>query len=111
MPTSLALGHLLARQAEAFAKDENMEEKFGKTCSNLPSDIINFQHDSLACAIAVGWNDGVEISYIPLKIELKDGLLHKIFDSAAKPLRVVTKVDGKRFSEFWIDTVAGRAET
>ena len=35
----------------------------------------------------------------------------KFFDSAAKPLRVVTKVDGKRFSEFRIDTVAGRAET
>lgn len=106
-----ALGQLLARQAEGFAKDENMEEKFGKTCRNLPRDIINFQHDSLACAIAVGWNEGVEISHVPLKMELRDGLLHEIIDPAAKPLRVITKVDGQRFSEFWIDTVAGGAQT
>lgn len=101
-----ALGQLLTRQAESFAKDENMEEKFGKSCSNLPNDIINFQHDPLACAIAVGWNQGVEISQIPLKMELSDGLLHEIIDPVAKPLRVITKVDGERFSEFWIDIVA-----
>jgi purine nucleosidase len=105
------LGQLIARQAEAFARDENMEEKFGKTCSKLPSDIINFQHDPLACAIALGWNEGVEISHIPLRMELRNGMVHEIFDSAAKPLWVITKIDGNRFSEFWIDTVVGVAQT
>jgi inosine-uridine nucleoside N-ribohydrolase len=102
-----ALGQLLARQAESFAKDENMQEKFGETCRKLPSDIINFQHDALAGAIAVGWNEGVEISHLPLRIELRDGLLHEIIDPAARLLQVITKIDGNRFSEFWVDTVAG----
>ncbi len=101
-----ALGQLIARQAETFAKDENYEEKCGKTCRKLPSDTINFQHDPLACAIAVGWDDGVEITEIPLRLELRDGWLHETIDTAGKPTRVVTKIDGNRFNEFWIDAVS-----
>src|SRR5215813_5717332 len=56
------LGQLVARQAERFARDEQMEAKYGKTCDGLPDDLINFLHDPLACAIASGWNEGVEIS-------------------------------------------------
>ena len=101
-----ALGQLIARQAEAFAKDENNEEKYGKTCSKLPSDTINFQHDPLACAIAVGWDEGVEITEIPLKLDLRNGWLHEIIDTAGKPTKVVTRIDGNRFNEFWIATVS-----
>lgn len=101
------LGQLLARQAEAFAEDEKMAEKVGKTCRKLPGDIINFQHDPLACAIALGWKDGLEIKTIPLKTELRDGLIHQKIDAGGKPTRIVTKVDGERFSEFWVETVAG----
>src|SRR5688572_11288435 len=56
-----ALGQLIAQQAEAFAIDEQNETTIGETCEELPGDIINFQHDPLACAIALGWNEGVEI--------------------------------------------------
>ena len=66
------LAQLIARQAEAFARDENHETKYGQTCKGLPEDTINFQHDALACAIALGWNDGVEIREIPLELEVKD---------------------------------------
>lgn len=104
-----ALGQLLARQAEAFAEDEKIGEKFGKPRHKLASDIINFQHDPLCCAIALGWNEGVQISQIPLKTELRDGLLHRKIDAEGKPTRVVTKIDGDRFSQFWIDTIAGVA--
>ncbi len=106
-----ALGQLLARQAEAFAEDEKIGEKFGKTCDKLPNDIINFQHDPLTCAIALDWNDGVEISHIPLKTELRNGLLHRKIDTNGKPTQVVTKINGGRFSRFWIDTTAGIAQT
>ena len=102
-----ALGQLLARQAEAFAEDEKIGEKFGETCDKLPSDIINFQHDPLTCAIALGWNDGVEISEVPLKTELKSGLLDRKIDAHGKPTKIVTNIDGERFSQFWIDTIAG----
>lgn len=105
-----ALGQVLARQAEAFAEDEKIGEKFSKTCNKLPSDILNFQHDPLCCAIALSWNEGVEISQIPLKTELKDGLLHREIDVEGKPTQVVTKIDGERFSQFWVETIAGVAQ-
>jgi inosine-uridine nucleoside N-ribohydrolase len=96
---------LIARQAEAFARDENIAAKYGHTCKGLPEDIINFQHDPLACAIALGWNDGVEISEIPVKSEIKGGWLRQSVDGSGKPTRVVTRVNGGKFSEFWLNIV------
>ena len=102
------LGQLVAQQAEAFAVDEKNEIKFGETCEGLPSDIINFQHDPLACAIALGWNQGIAIEELPLFLEEKDGWLHERTDPAGKPVRVVTKVDGPRFNEFWLNKITNR---
>ena len=99
------LAQLIARQAEAFAGEYNYEAQFGQTCKGLPEDIINFQHDSLACAIALGWNEEVEIREIPLKLEIKDGWLCQRVDESGKPTRVVTQVNGDKFNEFWCDTV------
>ncbi len=97
------LGQLIARQAEAFAEDEQNEQRFGETCPGLPRDIINFQHDPLACAVALGWNEGVEIEELPLAIEEQDRRLVERVDPAGKPFRVVTKVDGERFNQFWLE--------
>ncbi len=102
------LGQLLAAQAEAFAVDEGMEEKYGRTCPALPTDTINFQHDPLACAIALGWSEGVEMRETPLRVQMKDGWLHEVEDPTGRPLRLVTRVDGGRFSQFWLETIAGR---
>ena len=95
------LGQLIARQAEAFALDEKNEMKYGETCEGLPNDIINFLHDPLACAIALGWNEGIEIEELPLVFEEQDGWLDERLDPSGKLTRVVTKVDGARFNEFW----------
>jgi len=100
------LAQLIAHQAEAFAKDEKMETRFGETCPGLPPDIINFQHDALACAIALGWDERVEIQEIPLQLSIKDGWLVQSVDAAGKLFRVVTHIDGERFNEFWLNTVA-----
>lgn len=99
------LGQLLARQAEAFAIEERMESRFGRTCGGLPDDIINFLHDPLACAIAMGWSDGVEMREIPLKSEIKDGYLRQTVDTNGKLTRVVTRVNGREFGDFWLTTV------
>lgn len=99
------LGQLLARQAEAFAIEEGMESRFGRTCAGLPDDIINFLHDPLACAIAMGWSDGVEMREIPLKSEIKDSYLRQTVDTNGKLTRVVTRVNGREFGEFWLRTV------
>lgn len=99
------VGQLIARQAEAFAIEEKNEEKYGRVCKGLPGDIINFLHDPLACAVASGWNDGVLIEEIPLKFEIKDGWLQEKIDESGKPTRVVTKIDGNKFNEFWLNTI------
>jgi purine nucleosidase len=99
------LAQLIARQAEAFAMEEKMEERFGRTCPGLPEDILNFLHDPLACAIASGWNEGVESIEILLKTEIEDGWLVQRVDDTGKLTRVVTRIEGNKFSEFWLDTV------
>src|SRR3989338_3682521 len=100
-----ALGQLIARQAEAFAMDYKNEVTYGETCEELPRDTINFQHDPLAFTIALGYNDGIEIKEIPLVIEEKNGWLHERIDKLGKPMKVVTKIEGNRFSEFWINQI------
>jgi purine nucleosidase len=97
------LGQLIVRQAELFAGSEQYEQIFGETCPGLPEDIINFQHDPLACAIALGWREGVEIETVPLKLETRDSWLYEIPDSDGTPTRLVTKIDGDAFNECWRD--------
>jgi inosine-uridine nucleoside N-ribohydrolase len=99
------LEQLIATQAEAWAEDYRMETRFGQTCSGLPEDTINFQHDPLACAIALGWNDGIEIEEIPVVSEVRESWLRQRVDPAGKPTRVVTRVDGAKFADFWLKLV------
>ncbi|MGI6206661.1 MAG: nucleoside hydrolase [Anaerolineae bacterium] len=99
------LARLIAKQAEAFAQEEQMAERFGRTCPGLPDDIVNFLHDPLAVAIALGWEEGVEVAELPLRLTLEDGLLHERIEEGGRPTRVVTRVDGDKFSRFWLDTV------
>jgi purine nucleosidase len=99
------LGPLIAMQAEAYAIDENKEELYGRACSALPDDTINFQHDPLACAIALGWNEEVEIRQVPLDVRIEDGFLREHVQPGGKPFDIVTSVNGAAFSEFWLRTV------
>jgi inosine-uridine nucleoside N-ribohydrolase len=100
------LAQLIARQAAAFARDEKIDQLY-TTCSEVPRDIINFQHDPLACAIALGWHEEVEIHEVRLRNEIVDGWLRQTIDEQGKPTRVVTRVDGAAFSEFWVQRVSG----
>jgi len=99
------LGELLVRQAELFARTESFEQKYGLTCPALPPDIINFHHDPLACAIALGWREGVQIETIPLRFDVRDGWLHEVPDADGIPTPLVTRIDGELFNNFWCDTV------
>ncbi|MGQ0604817.1 MAG: nucleoside hydrolase [Anaerolineales bacterium] len=99
------LAQLIAKQAEAFAIEYNNEAQYGQTCAGLPNDTINFQHDPLACAIALGLTDEVEISEIHLRTEIVDGWLRQLTDEGGKPTRVVTRVNGEKFNEFWLKRV------
>jgi purine nucleosidase len=101
------LGELIVRQAEVCASSEHNETRYGETCPGLPDDIINFQHDPLACAIALGWRTGITIDTVPLKFEVQDGWLYEIPDSQGRPTRLVTQIDGGAFSDHWCDVVCG----
>jgi inosine-uridine nucleoside N-ribohydrolase len=90
------LARLLARQADAFAAD----------VLDTPPGVINYQHDPLACAVALGW-DGVTVSTRHVRAGLRDGLLRLEQDSAAPARRVVTAVDAERFSDYWLKMVSG----
>jgi inosine-uridine nucleoside N-ribohydrolase len=102
------LGKLIAHQAEAFAVDEQNEGRFGQTCEGLPDDMINFLHDPLACAVALGYRDGIEMQRVPLLLKEENGFLHERIDPLGKSALVVTKIDGPRFDEFWLDTLTQR---
>jgi purine nucleosidase len=95
------LGQLIVRQAELCARTYHNERTYGETCPGLPRDIINFQHDPLACAIALGWREGVEVETVPLRFEAREDWLYETPDSSGTPTRVVTKIDGDAFNEYW----------
>lgn len=102
------LGRLLARQAEAFAMDERFEIEYGQVCPGLPSDIINFQHDPLACAVALGWQEGMVIEDLNVAVEIVGGLVTERRDAAGSPARFVTQINGEAFSQFWVNTISAR---
>jgi purine nucleosidase len=95
------LARLIAAQAEVWAEDEQIDVKYGQTCDDLPDDTINFLHNPLTCAIALGWKDSVEISDVPLAIEIQDGWLRPRVNPAGKPTLVVTRVDASKFGDLW----------
>ncbi len=99
------LGELLVRQAKVFARTENLHEKYGATCPGLPTDFINFHHDPLACAIALGWDVGVTIETVPLKFEVHDTYLYETPDTNGRPTRLVTQIDAQAFNAYWVDVI------
>jgi purine nucleosidase len=101
------LAQLIARQAEAYAADEKYEETYGKKFAGLPDDIINFQHDPLACAVALGWSEGVEIEEMMVVSTLDGGFVRQEVSDDGRPTKVVTRVNGSRFADVWLETVLG----
>jgi len=100
------LGEVIAMQGEAQERDHRNEEVLGRPFARVPDDILNFQHDPLACAVALGW-DGVTIEPLSLRFDVEGDLLHMTEDPAGDPYPIVTAVDGPRFNEFWCAIVCG----
>ena len=46
---------LIARQGELYGADSDMS-RVGAEHPGLPDDLLNFQYDPLACAVAAGWD-------------------------------------------------------
>lgn len=98
-----SLGRLLALQAEEYARDSGLAE-LAKRYDQLPNDLLNFQHDALACAVAAGW-DGVTVEDVTLSPGLHGRWLsfERVIDGW--PARVVTSVDAARFAADWLAAI------
>ena len=96
------LGVLLADQASAHGADFDMAA-MGRSHAGLPDDLLNFQYDPVACAVAVGWT-GVVIEELPLQTVLGEHL-RLLPDEAARHIRVVVDLDGARFGDVWLTAV------
>jgi inosine-uridine nucleoside N-ribohydrolase len=97
------LGTLLADQGERHAVDNGRTE-LPAAYPALPDDLLNFQYDPLACAVAAGW-PGVEISDVVVSVSSEGRFLRMDLDERGSPMRVATDVDAETFSEMWLEAV------
>lgn len=100
-----ALARLVATQAEVYAVSEHRTVEYARGYGGLPEDFINYQHDPLACAVALGWRDGVETEELRLDSSIEDGWLVQRLEEGGRPTKVVKRVDGRAFDDFWLRTV------
>jgi inosine-uridine nucleoside N-ribohydrolase len=103
-----ALARLLADQGEAHARDLGRTE-LGRAFPALPDDLLNFQYDPLASAVAAGWG-GVTFAELPVRTTIREQLLHMAIEPGAPTLRVATDVDGPAFDAAWLDAVLRASE-
>ncbi len=73
----------------------------------LPDDLLNFQYDPAACAVALGW-PGATVEQTAVRLR-SDGALGR--DPTGYPLSLVTAIDGAAFNGHWLDTVESLART
>lgn len=100
-----ALARLVATQAEVYAAAEHRTAEYARTYAGLPRDFINYQHDPLACAVALGWREGVETEELMLNSTIEDGWLVQRIEDDGRPTKVVTRIDASAFDDFWLRTV------
>ena len=98
------LGELLARQGAAHGHDYRMAE-LGRLHAGLPDDLLNFQYDAVACAVAVGW-PGATVEEVRLDFVHERGLVRFRPGPAGRPARVLTDLDPGGFAEYWLKAVA-----
>lgn len=103
------LGALIARQGVAHGVDFDMPA-MGRSYAGLPDDLLNFQYDPVACAVALDW-PGATVVPMKLRVELVGDHLRWWTDDDGSPVKVVESVDGQVFAATWLDAVesAGRA--
>jgi len=97
------LGALLARQAEAHAIDNDMAAVAGAHVG-LPDDLLNFQYDAVACAVAAGWS-GATIEEICVSAVCDDGVVRFEPDECGRPTRVVVDIDVSDFMSCWFEAI------
>jgi purine nucleosidase len=78
--------------------------ELGRAHAGLPDDLVNFQYDQVACAVAVGWT-GAAIQGLRLQPVVEGEVLRFQPDPDGRPMRVVVDIDGAGFTAIWLRTV------
>jgi purine nucleosidase len=106
------LGKLLARQAGAHGEEHDMSA-FGRAHGELPDDLLNFQYDVVAAAVALELPVAT-LTQQRLRPRLDGAILRFEEHPTGRVVSVATSVDGERLNELWIRAVeaadAGAAE-
>ncbi len=97
------LGKLLASQGEVHGAEHKMSE-LGRAHAALPDDLLNFQYDPVACAIAVGWS-GAVLEEMTLRCRMDDKLLRLEGRSEGRAVRVLVDFDAEAFHEAWFGAI------
>jgi purine nucleosidase len=97
------LGMLLAQQSEAHAEDYGMGAT-GVAHAGLPDDLLNFQYDSAACAVALGWPVAT-LKHQRISTRQVGKSLHIHDTGEGRPARVVTAIDGTALNARWLAAV------
>jgi inosine-uridine nucleoside N-ribohydrolase len=93
------LARLIADQARARGRERTMHE-LPKRHPVLPHDLLNFQYDPLACAVACGW-DGARLEEIPIRTELVDDRIRLHVSEGGVRTPIVMGADGDRLARDW----------
>ena len=101
------LGALLARQARCHDAAWRSMPELAFIYDYVPDDFLNFQHDPLTCAVALGWTAGIELRDCPLAVSLDAGWMRTRIDPAGRPATVATAVHDRAFADHWLKTVTG----
>jgi len=79
-------------------------EKLGARQHWSADDLLNFQYDPVACAVALGWS-GATVEDIRVRPLRMDDVLSFQPHPNGRSTRIVLDVDGAAFREMWLSAV------
>lgn len=90
------VGALIAAQSRAWGVGRDYA-RLGREHAALPDDLVNFHHDPLAVAVALGW-PGATIECIRLMPFIENGVMSFERSDAGREVDVCTGIDAGAFS-------------
>ena len=98
-----SLGRLIALQTERHGEEEGNVE-LGRNHPALPDDLLNFQHDPLACAAALGW-PCVTLEERRIVAVHEGDLLRFVDHDEGRSCRLGVDLDPDTFDRMWLAAV------
>lgn len=97
------VGALIARQSRAWAVERDYA-RIGREHESLPDDLVNFHHDPLTVALALGWS-GATVETRHLMPYIEDGVMSFEPSTSGREIDVCTGVDSRALTETLLDAL------